>query len=208
MVFRCGTCWRSFYAGWRARDQHCEVVGHARPEFECDTCDEYFDDEHDRREHMDDEAHWDQDAVECMYCDLMFLERGACPRAPLDRDKLYRVIRQYDSNSTISKNLLEWEGTRTYEATGRAWNAHCEAYECYICHSLFLSLTSLNQHLASPKHQQALYHCPNPSCRKDFSTLGGAVNHWESESCGFMRFQAVQKNVQRIVNPSRMISFQ
>lgn len=133
------------------------------------------------------------------------LDRGSCSKAPLNRDKLYEAVRRRDPNSVISKKLLTWSGTTSYEATERTWNCFVEAYECYLCHRLFGKLASLNQHLSSPIHQQKLYHCPNSRCGREFTTLAAVINHLESESCEYMRFEAVQKNVDRIVDPRRMI---
>ena len=133
------------------------------------------------------------------------LERGCCPSAPLDRDKLYIVIRQHDPQGRISKRLLQWEGTRTYEATAKAWNPDAQAYECYLCHKWYNTLVVLNKHLSSPRHQQAFYHCPNLSCRKEFKTLAAMINHLESESCSYMRFRVVQSRVQEVINPGRAI---
>ncbi|KAH8736377.1 hypothetical protein BGZ61DRAFT_94103 [Ilyonectria robusta] len=268
-MFTCGTCWRVFHAGWQARDQHCDATGHRRPKFECDTCDNYFDDEEDRRNHMDYRNHWFDDAPECRLCNSRFptagernshevadhhycaecqrefqsrnnlqqhmnsarhrstnikcpfcsrecgtatglthhLERGACPNAPLDRDKLYRVIRERDPSGVISNRALEWHGVKTFEASEKAWNRGCQAYECYLCHRLFDALPSLNAHLSSPRHQQNLYHCPGRSCSKEFTTLAALVNHLESESCGFMRFQAVQTGINNLVSSNRLIGF-
>lgn len=75
-MFTCGTCWRVFHAGWQARDQHCDATGHRRPKFECDTCDNYFDDEEDRRNHMDYRNHWFDDAPECRLCNSRFPTAG------------------------------------------------------------------------------------------------------------------------------------
>ncbi|KAJ0315170.1 hypothetical protein Brms1b_006283 [Colletotrichum noveboracense] len=44
-------------------------------------------------------------------------------------------------------------------------------------------------------------------CGKEFTLLAAVINHLESESCKFMRFDAVQQNVERIIDPGRMISF-
>ncbi|KAF4821373.1 hypothetical protein CGCSCA4_v008871 [Colletotrichum siamense] len=76
-----------------------------------------------------------------------------------------------------------------------------------MCGNLYGKLNSLNQHLNSPVHQQSLYHCPNRHCGREFTTLAATMNHLESESCGFMRFEAVQQNVGRILDSRRMIQF-
>lgn len=54
MVFTCGTCWREFYDGWGARDQHCEVTGHSPPRHECYQCGIYFDSNEDKVNHEAD----------------------------------------------------------------------------------------------------------------------------------------------------------
>lgn len=123
----------------------------------------------------------------------------------MNRDTLYKAVRCRDPTGIISKKLLTWSGTTSYQATKKAWNAAAEAYQCYLCGRDFGKLTSLNQHLNSPVHQQKLYHCPNGVCKKDFTLLAALINHLESESCQYMRFEAVQKNIERILDPRRMI---
>jgi len=54
--------------------------------------------------------------------------------------------------------------------------------------------------------EQALYHCPNNACRKDFKNLASIVNHLESESCGYLRFDAVQKKMANLTN-GRLLKF-
>ncbi|KAK2594337.1 hypothetical protein QQS21_007938 [Conoideocrella luteorostrata] len=270
----CGTCWRTFAAGWQSRQQHMDATGHCPPDFECDTCDRYFGIQHAADQHMTDVGHWaessdcdepdywcedcddafydeadlrDHEVEEHLYCNpcdryfknwnninqhlhskvhlntsiqcpfckeehgratglVHHLESGRCSKAPLSRDKLYEAVRSRDPNSIISKKLLAWSGSTSYNATEKAWNSIAEAYQCYLCARLFDKLTSLNQHLSSPVHQQKLYHCPNSRCGREFTTLAGVINHLESESCEYMRFEAVQQNVELIVDPGRLIS--
>jgi hypothetical protein len=40
--FMCGTCGKSFPAGWRARESHLYMTGHRAPRFECETCPRSF----------------------------------------------------------------------------------------------------------------------------------------------------------------------
>ncbi|XEV05266.1 hypothetical protein FSHL1_010553 [Fusarium sambucinum] len=135
------------------------------------------------------------------------LERGCCPCAPLDRDTMYQEVRRRDPDGIITNHFLEWQPTIHYQATELAYNPYLGEYECYLCHDSFRRLSSLNQHLESPRHQQNLYHCPNRSCFKEFTTLAGLVNHLESESCRFMRFQAIQNGMRGLVSSSRGIGF-
>ncbi|GKT47751.1 PR domain zinc finger protein 16 [Colletotrichum spaethianum] len=182
----------------------------------CDPCDRYFKNYNSIRQHLNSRAHRGSSALQCPFCNqprntatglIHHLERGGCPSAPLDRDKLYEAIRKRDPKGIISKNLLEWHSSPTYNATERAYNTAAEAYECYLCHRLFSALHSLDSHLNSSVHKQTLYHCPNRSCGRDYKTLAGVINHLESESCNFMRFDSLQRNIERIVDSRRMISF-
>lgn len=65
----------------------------------------------------------------------------------LDRDELYKFVRRKDPNGHISKNLIGWEGSSQYEATGYSWNGY--GFECYLCDREFTTLNGLNQHLNS-----------------------------------------------------------
>lgn len=179
----------------------------------CVDCDRSFRDRNSIGQHLRGKLHRTS-TVQCPFCKEIHgtatglahhLERGSCTKAPLNRDTLYEAVRRRDPNGIISKNLLTWSGNISYEATEKAWNSQVGAYECYFCHRLFGKLVSLNQHLSSPAHQQNLYHCPSPSCKTDFKTLAAMINHLESESCGHMRFEAVQRKVQHLVDPRRMI---
>ncbi|RFN50083.1 zinc finger protein [Fusarium flagelliforme] len=135
------------------------------------------------------------------------LERGACPRMSMNRHKLYKYIKNRDPKGSLTNKTLAWEGEKTYSINPRlAWNHWVKAYECYLCHKLYSSLHGLKMHLESPRHQQKLYHCMKPSCSREFTTLAALINHLESEVCKLVRFQQVQKVVERIVDPHMMIS--
>ena len=56
---------------------------------------------------------------------------------------------------------------------------------------------------------QEIYHCPNKMrCGSQFRTLAGMFNHLESESCGFIKFNGVQRNVAGILaGKQRLIGF-
>ncbi|KAF4415801.1 hypothetical protein FACUT_13114 [Fusarium acutatum] len=157
-----------------------------------------------------------QRGVTCPFCPAHYnaasgivhhLEQGACPNAPLDRDTLHQEVRRRDPTGSICNRLLVWQETVTYQATALAFNIHYGQYECYFCGDLFRQLSSLNQHLASPRHQQELYHCPNRKCHREFTTLAGVANHLESESCRFLRFEAVQNGIRGFFSSGRWIAF-
>ncbi|KAK1961225.1 hypothetical protein LY78DRAFT_741036 [Colletotrichum sublineola] len=207
--FECDDCSDCFSDEDDLREH--EVEDH----YYCDPCDRYFQSYSNIRQHLNSRVHRIS-TLDCPFCKktcntatglVHHLEQGACPNAPLDRDKLYQAVRQRDPKGLISKNLLGWHGSPTYRATERAYNPTARAYECYLCHRHFGALNSLDSHLNSTVHKQALYHCPNRSCGREYKSLAGVINHLESESCEFMRFESVQRNVKTIVDPRRMIAF-
>ncbi|RMZ79155.1 hypothetical protein DV738_g3532, partial [Chaetothyriales sp. CBS 135597] len=141
-------------------DEACET--HEREQhLYCRTHDRSFKNANNLRMHMNSNAHRPATLL-CPLCKnssyatatglAHHLERGACPRAPnLNRDELFKIVRRCDPNSIISKNLLEWHGSPTYEATSRSWNARLQAYQCYLCNRLFKDLNALTQHINSPR---------------------------------------------------------
>ncbi|KAF3769355.1 hypothetical protein M406DRAFT_287495 [Cryphonectria parasitica EP155] len=232
-LFECDTCFR-VCASESARRQHMKDKNHFKWECDhcvetwptedalksheiddhlyCADCDRHFNNDNNIRMHLRSRIHQGTDIV-CPFCKTRFttatglchhLERGACPNAPdLDRDTIYMTVRRLDPDGVISKKLIGWHGSDKYEATGRAWNGY--AWACYLCQRTFKTCDSLNQHLNSPVHQQALYHCPK--CRREYTTLAGIINHLESESCGFMRFETVQRNIDGLVRGNRLLGF-
>ncbi|KAH8171557.1 c2H2-type zinc finger domain-containing protein [Sarocladium implicatum] len=189
-----------------------EVTEH----YYCDDCDQFFQDYNSIKHHRNSKIHRAAN-MPCPFCQKLYhsatglvhhLERGSCPKAPLDRTKMYEAVQRRDPNGVLTKKLLTWsEASVVYEATELAYNEDEDAYQCYLCKKQFRSLQSLNQHLKSPVHQQDLYRCPNRSCKREFTTLAAVISHLESEACQFMRFEAVQSTTQRILDPTRMIQF-
>ncbi|KAK1752702.1 hypothetical protein QBC47DRAFT_389129 [Echria macrotheca] len=180
----------------------------------CNDCDRFFCSGSAAKNHRQSRVHQGQ-SMKCPFCLNGFvtatglahhLESGGCPNGPyLDRAKVWAIVRAKDPNGIISKNLLEYPTTNKYEASGRTWNGY--GYECYFCSREFKQLHGLNQHLNSPVHQQALYHCPNRGCGTDFRALASVINHLESETCGFMRFRAVQNKFGQIISSNRRLTF-
>ena len=41
----------------------------------------------------------------------------------------------------------------------------------------------------------------------DFRTLASVINHLESESCGFMRFETVQRKMGNVLGGDRLLTF-
>ncbi|OIW32642.1 hypothetical protein CONLIGDRAFT_699522 [Coniochaeta ligniaria NRRL 30616] len=180
----------------------------------CHDCDRTFNNRNNIKQHLNSRTHRGTEMT-CPFCRQQFatatgvthhVERGSCPKAKnITRDALYKVVRSKDPNGRFSKNLIGGTGSTSYEATDNAWNGR--AFECYFCHRQFKQLHGLNQHLASHVHQQNLYHCPGRGCSREFTALASIINHWESETCGFMRFEKVQQNFGNIITPGRRLQF-
>lgn len=65
----------------------------------------------------------------------------------------------------------------------------------------------MNAHVNSPAHKEKVYHCPGRACSREFKALAALFNHLESETCGTVKFEAVQRNVGGILSGQRMIAF-
>ncbi|KAI2464899.1 hypothetical protein F4781DRAFT_411154 [Annulohypoxylon bovei var. microspora] len=207
--YKCNSCRESFPDEQYLRNH--EVVGH----YYCYPCNRNFNSYNNIKMHLNSRVHRGRN-LECPFCKQAYttatglthhMESGFCPKATnLNRDVVYRIIRANDPTNLISKKLLDGPVSRRYEATALAWNGH--SYECYLCHRKFQQITSLNQHLGSAAHQQNLYHCPNRIvCGREFSTLAALMNHLESESCGYTKFENVQRSAKNITNLNRLIGF-
>jgi hypothetical protein len=156
--------------------------------------------------------------LSCPFCKRAFttatgvtthLEAGSCPNATsLNHATILQEIRKRDPNHLITKKLLTYPtSTTSITATAAAWNGYC--YECYLCHRGFGSLNALNQHVNSPAHvsKDKVYHCPGRGCPREFSRLASLFNHLESETCGAVKFESVQRNVEGFLTGKRLIGF-
>ncbi|TLD14079.1 uncharacterized protein PgNI_02859 [Pyricularia grisea] len=232
MDSECWECGKYFSSGAVALRQHCQSTSHtecrrcyatfsnnqdrikheADQHAYCFDCDRDFLNPNNARQHLNSKTHRGH-SMQCPLCNKLYttatgivyhIESGGCPNTQnFSRDAVYRLVRSRDPQGIISKKLIGWTGGDEYEATDRTWNGY--GYECYLCHRIFPKIHSLNQHLKSPAHQQSYYHCPNLVCRNEFRTLASLVNHLESESCGYMRFETVQDRAKRMILGGRII---
>ncbi|KAL5119253.1 hypothetical protein ACEQ8H_002740 [Pleosporales sp. CAS-2024a] len=169
------------------------------------------------KQHMQSSIHRGNNVV-CPFCKRGFatatgfthhLETGSCPNArSLNRDSILQQVRLRDPKHIITKKLLTFgDQDSTLTATEASWNPKTGMYECYLCHKGFQQLQGLNQHVNSPAHKDYVYHCPGPMCGREFRALAALFNHLESESCGTVRFDTVQKNVKGILFDKKKIAF-
>ncbi|KAK8080003.1 hypothetical protein PG997_007821 [Apiospora hydei] len=205
----CSLCTRYF------ESEEDRVKHEAQAHFYCHDCNRYFQNANNAWMHQNSKLHRGT-PIRCPFCREYYsaatalchhLERGACPKMPdLTRKQIFQLVRSKDPDGIISKQNIDLVPTITsgHLANEYAWNG--TAYECYLCHRSFRNTSSLNDHFKA-SHQQALYHCPNKNCRKNFNTLAAVINHLESESCGFTRFMNVQRSATNILSGDRQISF-
>lgn len=183
------------------RDDHQQEEGHHK-HLHCEDCDRYFQSPDNLNQHLSSRTHQGT-TVECPFCDYYFttasglahhIESSACPESTYDRLSLCRDVRKRDPGRQITEHLWgrDPEGI-TEQDLAATWNG--DGYECSACDCVFDRAHSLLQHLGSAlAHRRELYHCPKKRCAKKFPSLAALFNHLESETCGFARFDNVQKN--------------
>ena len=141
------------------------------------------------------------------------LESGAC-RSGVTRQKINRAAAKHDTQHvvTIPSRMLAYTQDDTQPslvttvATKRSWNG--QAYECFLCHREFRSLNALNQHLASPVHEEKMYRCPlgYAGCGAEFKALSTLCRHVEHGTCGIRRFNCqVQDYLGDLTNNMRKL---
>ncbi|KAM7192247.1 hypothetical protein V8F20_008949 [Naviculisporaceae sp. PSN 640] len=207
-TYECQICDDLFYGKDDCKNH--EIEDH----YYCSDCDRSFHSLNNIKMHLNSRIHRGTEVL-CPFCRREYatatgmvhhLEAGSCPRAQgMSRDEIYRFVRSKDPNGILAKKLIGWHGEPTYEVTGRTWDGYC--YRCYLCNRGFGSLGSLQAHINSNAHKQTLYHCPNRRCGQEFKALAAVINHLESESCGAMRFETVQRRITDIVSSDRRLTF-
>lgn len=151
--YECACC-KETYETEQEREAH-EIDYHLY----CYDCNRHFMNHNNIQQHLRSTVHLGS-SVNCPFCKRGFttatglvhhIESSACPSArSLDRDSIYDLVRRKDPSGVISKKLIGWTGSDSFQATARAWNPYEGAYECYLCNRTFRQLSSLNQHLESP----------------------------------------------------------
>ncbi|KAF8899322.1 hypothetical protein BD779DRAFT_1617033 [Infundibulicybe gibba] len=180
----------------------------------CVSCDRLFQSENNLNAHLNSSIHRPKDVI-CPGCQqgfvsrsamLLHLEAGTC-RSGLNRTIINRAVQQLDRNHIITdpSRLLTGSSDVNYSATEVAWNGY--NYECYLCHNTYRTLSALNQHLASPRHQAKIYICPLSTCKLRYSTLSGLCQHIESERCGVSKFKPVQNVMNNLVSGMNRIAY-
>lgn len=154
--YECNCC----YETWETERMHKDHE--ANYHHYCADCDRSFMNLNNIQQHLRSAAHLGASII-CPFCKRGFttatglvhhIENSACPKAKnLDRDAIYSLVRLKDPSGLISKKLIGWAGSDSFQATARTWNPYSGAYECYLCNRTFGQLSSLNQHLQSPARE-------------------------------------------------------
>ncbi|KDN50975.1 hypothetical protein RSAG8_00604, partial [Rhizoctonia solani AG-8 WAC10335] len=186
------------------------------PSYYCAECKRVFMNMNNLRAHLNSSAHRPKD-ITCpgAGCGARFIsksalllhfEGGSC-KSGLTRQSLNRLIAERDRSNFITNPNRLITGTTETWATQRAWNGY--AYECYFCHKEFRSLPQLNQHLASPVHEQPLYRCPQlgHGCQAQFRAASALCQHIENGSCGVARFKVVQDSMNNLIRGVNRLTF-
>lgn len=59
------------------------------------------------------------------------------------------------------------------------------------------------EHIKLGPHGDKIYHCPDYDCAAEFASLGGLLNHLESETCGYTEWKKVWRSVRAVLYGSR-----
>ncbi|KAI0791144.1 hypothetical protein C8Q75DRAFT_759659 [Abortiporus biennis] len=169
----------------------------------CESCKRVFQNENSLNNHLRSSVHRPrQFACPGRGCGMSFVseaarvlhfESGTCPSG-VNRERLNRFAIQMDRSHVITNpsRLISYDSTSNTSsqlwATERTWNG--DAYECFLCHREFRSLSAINAHLHSPAHEDKIYRCPTAwqGCNMQFKTISALFQHVESESCGVHKF--------------------
>ncbi|KAI1631316.1 hypothetical protein F4809DRAFT_177822 [Biscogniauxia mediterranea] len=130
--FECGTCYKTFPAGWKARDNHLRSTGHRAPAFECDTCARYFGSEKARFQHMVDVNHF---LYECTKCYETW---------PTEEQQIEHEHKQHHYCGECNRTFNNYNNIKMHLNS----NVHRgQNIQCPLCKNNFATATGLTHHL-------------------------------------------------------------
>ncbi|RDA94279.1 hypothetical protein CP533_0570, partial [Ophiocordyceps camponoti-saundersi (nom. inval.)] len=207
IIYDCQICDERFSSESDLTEHHHDMHNY------CSDCERTFRNPNCLRMHLRSRQHMGTN-VDCPYCPRSYVtatglvhhvESGNCPGARcFDRDQIYRIIDFVDTDGLMCNRPHQWTGSYEYQVGERCYNGY--SYECYLCNRQFDRLGQLEQHLNSPTHQEALYHCQNTRCDQQFKSLAGYINHLESEACGVTRFENIQGQVDDLLRGRKLLT--
>ncbi|KAI0049136.1 hypothetical protein FA95DRAFT_1588426 [Auriscalpium vulgare] len=214
--FDCHCCGEIF-------ENFCDLDDHREQDhFYCHPCNRIFESESNLTHHVNSSLHQPRN-VQCpgRGCQRAFVtvsaltqhfESGTCASG-LTRAQLNAEVVRADRNNYVTNPQRLLGGPQGYEAplaatgcaTVLAFNG--AAFECFLCHATFGSLHGLNSHLASPRHDERIYRCPNALCGGEYSVLSGLCQHVERGNCGVRRFREVQSVMDGLASGARLLAY-
>jgi len=213
-TFKCETCPKVFHTQ-DLRDKHQSSEGHYHRLY-CADCDRYYSAPEAVQQHRKSERHkrqcqadYQDDRVPCPRCSDTFsnawrlarhIELSVCPwGSGLTREKIWQYYRKCDPQGVFTEppdsqyNKEQGDTALTWNGPS-AWNG--DAYECYICHTLFISNYKLQEHMIMKYvGQEEMYHCPKRArClrgTKPFGSLQAFLRHLEGDGCASLNLHTV-----------------
>ena len=136
---------------------------------------------------------------------ILHAESGTCPSG-VTRKIINDHMARIDTQNAITNpaRMITGASEPEYWATERSWNGY--GYACCLCNAEFQTLSSLNQHLKSPRHLQPFYHCPKRTCNLQFTVLSALCQHVERGSCGARETRLVQDAVEHLRRGMRTLT--
>ncbi|KAF9805513.1 hypothetical protein IEO21_09011 [Rhodonia placenta] len=131
------------------------------------------------------------------------LESGAC-RAKFKREHVNHIAVDLDKTNVVTNPARLVQGAdgpipppRAVTSPATALSFNGDGFECSLCHREFVTLAALNDHIASPTHDEKMYRCPKEwaGCGKEFSALSILCHHVEGKKCGIRRFNDPMQQV-------------
>ncbi|KAI1183624.1 hypothetical protein F5B17DRAFT_443299 [Nemania serpens] len=236
MGWRCDTCGRSF-GSTRALRQHMSALGHVESpfQFKCHRCPTMFRTSSDADDHMCLYNHWSQQCSRCpastptedqlkqheIECHFW------CSKCEREFQSYNNIKMHMNSRVHLGTSITCPCCTSSFTtATGLAH--HLETGSCpkatglnrdvvynlirSVDHNGLIAKNLIGWHgsttYEASERANKLYHCLNRGgCGKEFTTLAGVCNHLESETCGVISFQTVQRHFQGMLRGDKLIAF-
>lgn len=165
MSYLCGTCGRTFPAGWKARQQHCDATGHSPPPYECSSCPRWFNSDLACRQHMSNRNHF---PYQCELCDETWpseeelqdhevQDHFYCANCDRDFNTLNGIGRsvQYSLWAQCSTTCLDSADNSHIMQHLRNCSSGDENINCPFCKLGFTSAASVVVHLESGGYRDA-----------------------------------------------------
>ncbi|KAF8979931.1 hypothetical protein BDQ17DRAFT_1394452 [Cyathus striatus] len=183
----CHSCDRVFKNGHGLNEHLCQFLNHNY----CIDCQREFVNPNALWNHLNSSVHSPKN-VNCPFnsCQQSFVSISTLIlHFELEGATQGLTVQAYITDPSCMLTNGEDDTTITYHATSTMWNGY--SYECYLCYNMFCTLSALDQHLASLRHQDKIYFCQR--------VIALLLTHIESGKCGVSRFKRVQNLLNNVL---------